>query len=184
MYIILVALQSIRLPGSLSTVTISQPIQPQPQPQQQSKNPLGSMRLTDQVIHEVDEQLTITSMKPQDPKPTAFSIFNPASPPQVSEPIDVPISNNRSPYTRTQSAREYPNTPMLFPQDDIDQLFSTSAPPTGQPQQQMHSPTEIADLKEFERSEKISQGMTILFNLFIFNAISGEFSNHSLKPYA
>lgn len=37
--------------------------------------PGGSVRLTDQVIEEVDEQATITSMRRPDPRPTVMDIF-------------------------------------------------------------------------------------------------------------
>src|SRR5690349_21623727 len=50
---------------------------------------IGSMKISDQVIEEVDEQMTITSMRnKEDPRPTAQSIFS--NIPSPSAPVDVP----------------------------------------------------------------------------------------------
>ncbi|KAM3968234.1 LOW QUALITY PROTEIN: bestrophin-4 [Aphomia sociella] len=57
----------------------------------------GSMKIANEVIEEVDEQATITSMgKRPENRPTAMSVFAKASVP--SEPVDVPsrISNHSS----------------------------------------------------------------------------------------
>lgn len=103
--------------------------------------PAGSMRITDQVIEEVDEQATITSMRPQEPRPNVKDIFAtqppppqpqtipyqpPLPPPDAaparSQPMDIP---KRSPqYERAQSQYE----PCLFPPGGVDALLSTSAP--------------------------------------------------------
>ncbi|KAH8397681.1 hypothetical protein KR215_006750 [Drosophila sulfurigaster] len=107
--------------------------------------PTGSMRITDQVIEEVDEQATITSMRPTEPRPNVMDLFSqpigqsqtiPLQPPlpaastippatQVrSQPMDIP---RRSPtYERAQS--QYEPTPSLFPPGGVDALLSTSAP--------------------------------------------------------
>lgn len=71
------------------------------------------MKISDQVIEEVDEQQTITSMRGYEPRPTAASIFAAAvatvAPLPVSQPMSVPGSGNGAPhyrsedYTRTQS---------------------------------------------------------------------------------
>nr|ABD64823.1 Best1 [Drosophila virilis] len=104
--------------------------------------PAGSMRITQQVIEEVDEQATITSMRPNDPRPNVKDIFAPATgqpqtaplqppppatgaaTPSRSQPVDIP---RRSPqYERAHS--QYDPTPSLFPPGGVDALLSTSAP--------------------------------------------------------
>ncbi|KAH8307569.1 hypothetical protein KR044_003452 [Drosophila immigrans] len=107
--------------------------------------PTGSMRITDQVIEEVDEQATITSMRPTEPRPNVINLFSPPigqnqttplQPPLPSastlpaetqtrsQPMDIP---RRSPtYERAQS--QYDPTPSLFPPGGVDALLSTSAP--------------------------------------------------------
>ena len=83
-----------------------------------------SMRITDQVIEEVDEQNTITSMAKNDPRPTAQSIFQ-QGPPKASDPVDVPGNNS---YNRTQSEVHPQDQSFLFPSGGVDSLLSTSAP--------------------------------------------------------
>ncbi|CAH0759222.1 unnamed protein product [Diatraea saccharalis] len=52
----------------------------------------GSMKIANEVIEEVDEQATITSMgKRPDTRPTAMSLF---SAPAPSDPVDVPTNNS------------------------------------------------------------------------------------------
>lgn len=70
----------------------------------------GTGRITDQVIEEVDEQMTITSMR-QETRPTAQDLFSqgpitPAAPtqstsgpPPASQPVDVPMRNLGAPST-------------------------------------------------------------------------------------
>lgn len=85
---------------------------------------IGSMKITDQVIEEVDEQMTITSMKNNnngETRPTAQSIFKP------SEPIDVPGSIP-PPYGRFYSATVHDDDPSIFPIGGVDELLSSSAP--------------------------------------------------------
>ncbi|XP_016950332.1 bestrophin-2 isoform X4 [Drosophila biarmipes] len=101
--------------------------------------PAGSLRITQQVIEEVDEQATITSMRANDPRPNVMDIFAAGSssgaapsgplqpPPAHSEPVDIPA---RPPsYNRAQSQYE----PTLFPPGGVDALLSTSAPAGGSP---------------------------------------------------
>lgn len=99
--------------------------------------PPGSLRITQQVIEEVDEQATITSMRANEPRPNVMNIFAPTStsagtaplqpPPAHSEPVDIP---QRPPsYSRAQSQYE----PTLFPPGGVDALLSTSAPAGGSP---------------------------------------------------
>ncbi|XP_034486625.1 bestrophin-4 isoform X2 [Drosophila innubila] len=107
--------------------------------------PAGSMRITQQVIEEVDEQATITSMRPAEPRPNVMNIFagqagqpqstplqptlpTPSTDPSAaqarSQPVDIP---RRSPkYERAQS--QYDPTSSLFPPGGVDALLSTSAP--------------------------------------------------------
>ncbi|XP_035898407.1 bestrophin-4 isoform X1 [Anopheles stephensi] len=87
---------------------------------------MGSMRITDQVIEEVDEQLTITSMQGNnDSRPTAASLFE-HGPPKPSEPVDVPQQS----YNRTQSSVAHGFHSQLTPPGP-DTLLSASAPETG-----------------------------------------------------
>ncbi|XP_055854090.1 bestrophin-2 isoform X2 [Episyrphus balteatus] len=83
--------------------------------------PSGSMRITDQVIEEVDEQMTITSNRgAESARPNVKDIFGSASQVQDhrSDPIDMPK------YTRVQSTGD----PSLFPPGGVDALLSSSAP--------------------------------------------------------
>uniref|UniRef100_A0A6B2E7G4 Bestrophin homolog n=1 Tax=Phlebotomus kandelakii TaxID=1109342 RepID=A0A6B2E7G4_9DIPT len=91
--------------------------------------PGGSVRITDQVIEEVDEQQTITSMRGQiEVRPTAASVFA-TGPPAPSAPVDVP---RVKPYLRTQSAVPHAEN-MAFGATGLDAIFSTSAPTEYQP---------------------------------------------------
>ena len=47
----------------------------------------GSVRITDQVIEEVDEQTTITQQKKAEPHPSVIGLFGPPPP---SQPVPVP----------------------------------------------------------------------------------------------
>ncbi|XP_062560079.1 bestrophin-4-like isoform X2 [Armigeres subalbatus] len=87
----------------------------------------GSVRITDQVIEEVDEQqMTITSVTGKnDARPMAASLWE-QGPPRPTEPVDVP----QSAYKRTQSAvahGQYESTE-IFPPGGVDALLSASAP--------------------------------------------------------
>ncbi|XP_055299665.1 bestrophin-4 isoform X2 [Sitodiplosis mosellana] len=95
------------------------------------KFPQGTMRIADQVIEEVDEQMTITSNRGHDSRPTAQSLFAPNNEkiPTRSQPIDVPGSNrNNIEYERVQSVMQQEHQPYLFPSDAF---FSSSAPEEG-----------------------------------------------------
>lgn len=94
------------------------------------KYPIGTMRITDQVIEEVDEQLTIQSMHRPDMRPTAQSLFASSDdkPPARSAPIDVPASHHnddQNGYARVQSVMQPEHHPYMFPNNTI---FSSSAP--------------------------------------------------------
>ncbi|XP_055907865.1 bestrophin-2 isoform X3 [Eupeodes corollae] len=107
-----------RFPGSVSSTSLV--------PQGVAKVPAsGSMRITDQVIEEVDEQMTITSQRGADSaRPNVKDIFSGSNEMHDrSDPIDVPK------YTRVQSNGE----PSLFPPGGVDALLSTSAPSSRNP---------------------------------------------------
>lgn len=108
----------VRLPGSVSSASIST---------QQPRFPAGSMKISDQTIEEVDEQLTITSMRANEPRPTAQSLFIPYS---ASQPVDVPTTTYMPrDYTRTYSGIEPPTSnSFIFPNADSDFFVSASAP--------------------------------------------------------
>ncbi|XP_067619027.1 bestrophin-2a isoform X2 [Eurosta solidaginis] len=119
--------QKNRFPGSASSASLIGPV----------KAP-GSMRITDQVIEEVDEQATITSQRANDPaKPNVRDIFMhdlntqsssvASSAPQRSEPMDIPPRPTS--YMRTQSTYE----PVLFPPGGVEALLSSSAPANDSP---------------------------------------------------
>ncbi|CAH0628850.1 unnamed protein product [Chrysodeixis includens] len=70
----------------------------------------GSMKIANDIIEEVDEQATITSMgKRPEARPTAMSLFTQV-PPTPSEPVDVPSrnSNNNSSNGRLSSSAPTP----------------------------------------------------------------------------
>lgn len=113
---------------------------------------IGSMKITDQVIEEVDEQMTITSMRNhEDPRPTAQSLFTPPS----SDPVDVP-GRVPPPYSRFYSAQIHEDA-SLFPPGGIDDFLSASAPTgTGKlPTSSSHQPNTMSefDPKHFESQE-------------------------------
>lgn len=85
----------------------------------------ATMRITDQVIEEVDEQMTIQSQRGHDTRPTAQSLFATYDEkPQRSDPIDVPSTANHS-YHRTHSEAQPDHQPFMFPNNAI---YSASAP--------------------------------------------------------
>lgn len=90
----------------------------------------GTTRIADQVIEEVDEQMTVNSIRGQEKRPTAQSIFasNDEQIPIRSAPIDVPGSHhnndNKISYDRIQSVVP-DHQPYLFPSYEV---FSSSAP--------------------------------------------------------
>lgn len=110
---------------------------------------IGSMKITDQVIEEVDEQMTITSMRNNniDTRPTAQSLFS-----KASDPIDVPGSIPPPSYGRFFSATVHENDPNLFPIGGVDDLLSSSAPTKLAPTSSSHQPNTASefDPKNFE----------------------------------
>lgn len=111
---------------------------------------IGSMKITDQVIEEVDEQMTITSMRKEDPKPTAQSLFSPAPATNPSNPIDVP--GKAPPYQRFMSAQIQDDDSSFFPPGGVDDFLSTSAPAGNLPTSSSHQPNTMSefDPKQFE----------------------------------
>lgn len=89
--------------------------------------PQGTMRIADQVIEEVDEQLTIQSNRGHDKRPTAQSLFASSNEkmPVRSAPIDVPGSHHSNSYEHVQSIMQSEHQPYLFPNNAV---FSSSAP--------------------------------------------------------
>lgn len=87
------------------------------------------MKITDQVIEEVDEQMTITSTRQPDTRPTVQSIFQQSPLHASSEPVNVP-SVRPTDYTRTQSYVTHGDPLFIYPNDDRG-FLSSSAPVTG-----------------------------------------------------
>jgi bestrophin, other len=88
--------------------------------------PLGSMKIADQVIEEVDEQMTITSLRNKDDsRPTAQSLFSHQVP---SDPVDVP--GRVPPYTRYFS-EHVPTDANVFPPGGVEDLLLSSSAPAG-----------------------------------------------------
>lgn len=117
------------------------------------------MKITDQVIEEGDEQMTITSMGKQILRPTAQSIFE-TGPPPPSAPVDVPVPSSQA-YMRTQSAVGHVSNPphqSLFPEGGVDGLLSTSAPPIYQIKSGTTEDGAINTAEEFNRSRLGSSG--------------------------
>ncbi|XP_073817466.1 bestrophin 1 isoform X4 [Musca autumnalis] len=109
--------QKYKFPGSASAASLA--------PNANNK-PVGSMRITDQVIEEVDEQTTITSHRGTDNRPNVRDIFYQGQQNQ-SDPMDIP--NNNKIYMRTQSSGEA----HLYPPGGVEALLSTSAPAAESP---------------------------------------------------
>lgn len=137
--------QQIRLPGSASTNSLTQ-----------SKYP--SMRITDQVIEEVDEQLTITSQRPQEARPTAQSLFQGVT---SSQPMDVPTTSNRTSndFMRTQSLAVNHHEPFVFP---ISPEYVSSSAPSAQ----YHVVTPTGDMydiniDDFDQSQRGSRSSIV-----------------------
>lgn len=85
--------------------------------------PVGSVKITDQVIMEVDEQMTIQSQK-IDTRPTAKSIFENAP---HTAPIEMANSGQRV-YDRAFSTGLPVDHSAVLPPGGIDSLLSASAP--------------------------------------------------------
>ncbi|KXJ80175.1 hypothetical protein RP20_CCG026375 [Aedes albopictus] len=108
-----------RFPGSASSTNLGQRLPDR-----------GSVRITDQVIEEVDEQqMTITSVQGKnDARPMAASLWE-QGPPKPTEPVDVP----QPAYKRTQSAVAHGphGSTAIFPPGGVESLLSASAPVGG-----------------------------------------------------
>lgn len=89
------------------------------------QGPSLKARITD-TIEEVDEQLTIQSIRGPEKRPTAQSIFAlPDEKPVRSAPIDVPASYHNDPFSYAQSVKNQNVSPFEFPNNAV---FSSSAP--------------------------------------------------------
>lgn len=130
--------------------------------------PPGSMRIADQVIEEVDEQLTITSMRGDTHRPNVMDIFpSDGSAPKQSAPVDVPMTKIPS-YVRTQSAISA-GDPSLFPPGGIDALLSTSAPSrTGSafPNEMATTPGSVGSLYRQGEQDNGSQDTGLFTHIF------------------
>lgn len=103
-----------------------------------SKIILAPPRITEQVIEEVDEQMTITSMR-QEVRPRADDLFNQGpittkppltGPPPASKPVDMPMRTLGAPsstYNRTHSTVGHHMYDKYMEKDDY---MSSSAPTT------------------------------------------------------
>lgn len=122
----------------------------------------GTVRITDQVIEEVDEQMTITSMRQPESRPKAEDLFNqgpacpvPSGPPPPSKPVDVPMRRlgpQSSGYERP-FATVGQNMDENFGADDL--MVSCSAPVTN------YRPLDEYDLMKTESKESgVSGGDT------------------------
>lgn len=123
---------------------------------------IGSMKITDQVIEEVDEQLTITSLRNRDdPRPTAQSLFQPI--PSPSDPVDVP-GRVPPPYSRFHSAQVHgaDENSALFPPGGVEDLLGTSAP-TGKVPSSSYLPESMQefDPKKFGSQESEKSGANV-----------------------
>ncbi|XP_046978522.1 bestrophin-4-like isoform X1 [Vanessa cardui] len=90
----------------------------------------GSMKIANEVIEEVDEQATITSMgKRPDNRPTAMSLFA-QGPPTPSDPVNVPSRNSNHSNAKTDTL---PQEGSIEKNIDVtmvgtEERLSTSAP--------------------------------------------------------
>lgn len=167
--------QKQRFPGSDSSASLGG---------NYANKPPGSVRITDQVIEEVDEQTTITSHRANEqPRPNVRDIFlqdlnnqsssaaGGGSAPR-SEPMDIPPRPTS--YMRTQSTYE----PMLFPPGGVEALLSTSAPTNGSPRMVQTVPNSpVADPSStkslFDRQAMQEQG----------SRETGEFGEKIYMPF-
>ncbi|KAL9894667.1 bestrophin 1 isoform 1-T3 [Glossina fuscipes fuscipes] len=111
--------QKYRFPGSGSSASLVL--------QNATTKPTGSLRITDQVIEEVDEQTTITSQRANDTnRPSVLNIFpqgpNSASNAQIKGESTADSSAKNKIYMRTFSNVE----PHIFPPGGVDGLLAPS----------------------------------------------------------
>ncbi|XP_035432064.1 bestrophin homolog 17 isoform X4 [Spodoptera frugiperda] len=80
----------------------------------------GSMKIANDIIEEVDEQATITSMgKRPETRPTAMSLFTQA-PPTPSDPVDVPARNSNKTNSNSRLSSSAPNPYAVRPSEGGD----------------------------------------------------------------
>lgn len=156
-----------RLPGSVSSASLFPP-------QQLKSTATGSMRITDQIIEEVDEQMTITSNRGgdgRDNRPTIQDIFGNVSvsggQSPATAPIDIPSGKYRE-YTRTQSeAGEIAMQPFIFPNGGVDALLSSSAPTTDRTTEEIVSPYDERKDEKTTQSNESGKYLKLFINFNI-----------------
>lgn len=134
----------------------------------------GSIRIPDQ-IEEVDEQLTITSIRPET-RPRADTLFHNAtiepsthdihlSKTPQSAPIDIPARLSSFPYMRTQSSTGHVSTTtdqvhtpnMIFPPGGVDALLGTSIPMEDIPQPPVGSLESTKSMESYGSRKSVKQ---------------------------
>lgn len=118
---------------------------------------IGSMKIADQVIEEVDEQMTITSMRNKDDhRPTAQSIFSQNVP---SDPVDVPGRVPPPSYSRFHSVQVHGEDSALFPPGGVEDLLSSSAPAGNKmPTSSSHLPDTMSEFDPVQFGSQQSKG--------------------------
>lgn len=118
---------------------------------------IGSMKIADQVIEEVDEQMTITSMRNKDDnRPTAQSIFSQNVP---SDPVDVPGRVPPPSYSRFHSVQVHGEDSALFPPGGVEDLLSSSAPADNKmPTSSSHLPDTMPEFDPKQFGSQQSKG--------------------------
>ncbi|CAH0669090.1 unnamed protein product [Spodoptera exigua] len=108
-------LRLLRHDGSRFTISASNPTLNKP-----TTAGGGSMKIANDIIEEVDEQATITSMaKRPETRPTAMSLFTQA-PPTPSDPVDVPVRNSNKTNSNSRLSSSAPNPYAVRPSEGGD----------------------------------------------------------------
>ncbi|XP_044737268.1 bestrophin-4-like [Chrysoperla carnea] len=137
-----------RLPGSASSTSLKD--------KGTTNQPPGSIRLATQVIEEVDEQLTIQSMRAKEDRPHMATIFG--SPPP-SSPIPVPKSNNNHQQHISTSA---PAAAHVRGEMDVISIDSGSTNNSVNDDDEF---TKLKNTREAERRERLMQKLTKSVNI-------------------
>lgn len=91
----------------------------------------GSVRIADQVIEEVDEQSTVTSMRQPEMRPSVRNIF-PSGPPTPSAPVAVPMGSDGQHHSHPRAQSHHGHTQHMGVPTGHSPL-SSSAPATAGP---------------------------------------------------
>lgn len=137
-----------RLPGSASSTSLKD--------KGATNQPPGSIRLATQVIEEVDEQLTIQSMRAKEDRPHMATIFG--SPPP-SSPIPVPKATNNHPQHISTSAPAAANV-----RGEMD-VISIDSGSTNNSVNDDDEFTKLKNTREAERRERLMQKLTKSVNI-------------------